>query len=63
MGYGRVKKGQSEEYIPSHTGTLVYSGVPDIESPMERVEQNGGKTLLPKMSIGEYGFIPHFEDS
>jgi predicted enzyme related to lactoylglutathione lyase len=28
-----------------------------------RIEQAGGRTLVPKTSIGEHGFIAHFIDS
>jgi uncharacterized protein len=58
---GSIVKG--EGYVPSHTGTLVYFGVPDIEAVLERIKQNGGRILLPKISIGEYGFVANFEDS
>ena len=58
---GSLVKG--EGYVPSHTGILVYFGVSDMESVMERIKQNGGKILIPKTSIGEYGFIAHFGDS
>lgn len=54
---------KGEGYVPSHTGVLVYFGVPDMESVIERIKQNGGKILLPMTSIGEYGFISHFEDT
>lgn len=54
---------RGEGYVPSHTGVLVYFGVPDMESVMERIKQNGGKVLLTKTSIGEYGFIANFEDT
>ena len=53
---------KADGYVPSHEGTMVYLHVPDIEASLERVESNGGKTLRPKMSIGEYGFVAHFED-
>jgi len=52
-----------KDYVPSHAGTLVYFGVPNFEVVLERIKQNGGKVLLPKTPIGEYGFIAHFEDS
>jgi uncharacterized protein len=58
---GSLVKG--EGYVPSHTGILVYFGVSDIESVMEQIKQNGGKILLPRTSVGEYGYIAHFEDS
>ena len=54
---------KSEGYTPSHAGTLIYFTAPDIEGTLARVNANGGKTLTPKTSIGEYGFIAHFEDS
>ena len=37
--------------------------VKDLEETLGRVSAGGGKVLFPKMSIGEYGFIAHFEDS
>jgi uncharacterized protein len=57
---GTLIKG--ETYEPSHAGTVVYFSVDDIEETLRRINANGGKTLLPKKSIGEYGFIAHFED-
>jgi len=54
---------QSEWYTPSHAGTLVYFSVPDIDDTLAAVNAHGGKTLMPKTGIGEYGYIAHFEDS
>ena len=54
---------QGEAYTPSHDGTLIYHNVDSIEPTLELIESAGGKTLVPKMSIGEYGFIAHFEDT
>jgi predicted enzyme related to lactoylglutathione lyase len=53
---------QSDHYTPSHEGTLVYFSVPDIEAALERVTANSGKIINAKTSIGEYGFVGHFED-
>jgi len=53
---------QAEGYEPSHAGTLVYFAVPDIERSLIRVGERGGTTLMPKMSIGEHGYIAHFQD-
>jgi len=58
---GTLIKG--ETYEPSHGGTVVYFSVEDIEETLLKINANGGKTLLPKKSIGEYGFIAHFEDT
>lgn len=53
---------QAESYVPSHEGTMVYFSVEDIEGTLERVAANGGTVLNPKKSIGEWGFVAHFED-
>jgi hypothetical protein len=34
-----------------------------MDGMLKRVHASGGKTLMPKMQIGDYGFIAHFEDS
>jgi predicted enzyme related to lactoylglutathione lyase len=58
---GSLVKGQS--YEPSHAGTVVYFSVDDIVETLRRINANGGKMLVPKKSIGEYGFIANFEDT
>jgi predicted enzyme related to lactoylglutathione lyase len=54
---------KADGYMPSHAGTLVYITVADINGTLAKISAMGGKTLLPRMAIGEYGFIAHFEDS
>ena len=54
---------ENENYTPSYQGSLVYFSVEDIEATLGRIESAGGKTLNPKTSIGEYGFVAHFEDT
>ena len=58
---GALAKG--EIYVPSKTGSLVYFFTDDIDSILSKVISNGGKTLYPKTSIGELGFVAEFEDS
>lgn len=53
---------KAESYKPSHSGTLVYFSVKDIESTLNKLTSNGGKVLNAKMSIGKHGFVAHFED-
>lgn len=53
---------QAEGYVPSHHGSMVYFSVDSIEGSLEKINANGGKTLTPKTSIGEHGFVAHFED-
>ncbi|MBI5440496.1 MAG: VOC family protein [Deltaproteobacteria bacterium] len=57
---GSLVKGDG--YVPSTTGTNLYFSVEGIEGVLERVSANGGRTLMPRTSIGEYGFIAHFAD-
>ena len=54
---------QNENYTPSHAGAMVYFSVESIEDAIGRVAENGGTVLNPKSSIGEFGFVAHFEDS
>lgn len=54
---------QHESAVPSHAGTLVYFSTQSIEDALRRINANGGKTLLPKTGIGQYGFIAHYEDT
>lgn len=57
---GTLVKGDG--YQPSNSGTLVYLAVNNIEETLGKIESCGGKVLMPKMNIGEYGFYAHFED-
>lgn len=57
---GSLIKGDG--YVPSHTGSLIYMHVGDIEGTLGKIGSHGGSTLLPKTNIGEHGFIAHFED-
>ncbi len=50
-------------FTPSHEGTLVYFSVPAIAPALAKVRRRGGRTLMPRTSIGKHGFIAHFEDS
>jgi predicted enzyme related to lactoylglutathione lyase len=54
---------QAESYVPSHAGSIVYFSVEDIPETLRRINANGGKTLMPKTGIGEYGFIAQYEDT
>ena len=58
---GSLIKGES--YEPSHAGTVVYFSVEDIPDTLRRINANGGKTLMPKTAIGQYGFIAQYEDT
>lgn len=54
---------QHQLYEPSHNGALVYFSVTDIEATLAKVTARGGKVINPARSIGQFGFVAHFEDS
>lgn len=50
-------------YAPSAQGVVLYFSTADIEAVLARAEAAGGRALLPRTDIGEYGFIAQFLDS
>jgi predicted enzyme related to lactoylglutathione lyase len=54
---------KEEHFVPAYAGTIVYFSVADITGTLNKVVANNGKELIPKTSIGEYGFCAYFEDS
>jgi predicted enzyme related to lactoylglutathione lyase len=50
-------------YAPSEDGTVIYFTCPDIDGTLLKVEKAGGKVILPKKQIGEWGFISWIADS
>ena len=58
---GALIKGAS--YKPSHAGTVIYFTVKDMARTLRTIKANGGRTMMPKTGIGEYGSIAQFEDT
>jgi predicted enzyme related to lactoylglutathione lyase len=54
---------KAEGYAPSQTGIVIYFSVENIEGTLEKVTAKGGKVLMPRTAIGQYGFIGHFADT
>lgn len=54
---------KSKDSTPSSDGIVIYFHSEDVNSELERVEANGGKVLIPKMAIGEFGFFAQFTDT
>ena len=54
---------QGDGYKPSHEGSLVYLHVDKIDPTLDAINDAGGKTLMPRLDIGQYGFVAHFEDT
>ena len=48
---------------PSVNGTVIYFSCEDVDKTLNLVERSGGKVLIPKTDIGEYGYFAHFIDS
>ena len=45
---------QGEGYVPNETGSLLYlNGGDDLNTPLGRVEEAGGKVVLPKTKISD----------
>lgn len=54
---------KSENMKPSMDGVKIYFTAENLEESLARVEEAGGKTLMPRTSIGEHGWIAMFEDT
>lgn len=62
---GMLVQNSQHGYTPSQTGTLVYLALGDVDLniALDKVEGAGGKVLMPKMAMGEYGFSAWIEDT
>jgi predicted enzyme related to lactoylglutathione lyase len=47
----------------SAKGSLVYFNTDNIDDMLSKVNLNRGRTLYPKTSIGELGWVAEFEDT
>jgi uncharacterized protein len=54
---------QSADNKPSKDGTVIYFSCEDVSIEAERAEKAGGKLLLPKTDIGEFGFFAQISDT
>src|SRR5664279_2619639 len=65
MGVGGAIVDSGGFHKPSSTdGPLLYlKANPDVQNVLDKVEAAGGKIIVPKMSIGEYGFMGAFIDT
>ena len=51
-------------YVPSQEGSIVYLNAEDgISATVGRAEKAGGKVLVPKVDIGENGFLAYILDT
>ena len=55
---------QSSNHKPSMDGAVVYLNAnPSMDKVLSKIEDAGGKILLPKTSIGEHGNIAFIRDT
>ena len=54
---------QSPENKPSTDGTIIYFACEDVANEAGKVEAAGGKLIVPKTDIGEFGFFAQFIDT
>jgi predicted enzyme related to lactoylglutathione lyase len=53
-----------EPYQPGASGPIVYLHIAEpVDVVLARVEQRGGKVLMGKTNIGEFGFIAYLLDT
>jgi predicted enzyme related to lactoylglutathione lyase len=55
---------EGEGYVPSREGALLFlnAGV-SLEPPVRRVESAGGRVLLPRMDMGDWGLAAFIVDT
>jgi predicted enzyme related to lactoylglutathione lyase len=54
---------KSADNIPSTSGTIVYFYCDDVAVEASRVEAAGGTLIVPKTSLGEFGYMAMFIDT
>jgi predicted enzyme related to lactoylglutathione lyase len=55
---------QGEDYVPSTDGALLFLNAGDALQPaVDRVESAGGRVLLPRMDMGEWGVAAMIVDT
>lgn len=54
---------QSAENTPSAAGTVIYFACEDVTNEAAKVESAGGKLIVPKTDIGEFGFFAQCIDT
>jgi uncharacterized protein len=55
---------KADGYTPSQEGTVIYlNGGDNLSTVLDRVEEAGGQVVMPKMSIGENGYMAFILDT
>jgi predicted enzyme related to lactoylglutathione lyase len=59
---GSINGGMGQRGGPLEHPVVTVS-VNDIDAALEKIERLGGKTVAPKMAIGDMGFAAYFKDT
>ena len=59
---GAINGGMLARQAP-FAGPVVVVDVDDIEEALQRIEELGGKTVIPKQPVGETGYSAYFTDT
>ncbi|MFM2387518.1 MAG: hypothetical protein RL660_2275 [Bacteroidota bacterium] len=54
---------KADDYVPSTTGTKVYFTCKDVNHEADLIAKNGGQVVVPKMDLGEFGYMVLFIDT
>jgi predicted enzyme related to lactoylglutathione lyase len=60
---GYINGGMFDRADAPATRPVVTLEVDDADAVLEKIEQNGGKTVAAKFAVGDMGFAAYFEDS
>ncbi len=54
---------KADDYKPTTEGAKIYFTCDDVNHEADLVSKNGGQIVVPKMSLGEFGFMAMFIDT
>jgi predicted enzyme related to lactoylglutathione lyase len=60
---GFVNGGMIGRHVGTSPAPVITVDVEDIESALARVESLGGKTVIARTAVGDFGFSAYFEDT
>ena len=58
---GAINGGMLKRSVPHETPVIVI-GVSSVDEYLKKVEKMGGKVVLPKMSVGDFGLYARISD-
>ncbi len=59
---GAINGGMFKRKVPNQSPVIVIN-VPSIDDYLGKIEKAGGKMVLPKQNVGDFGFYAQFSDT